>query len=198
MSYTSPYARKVRVFIRELDMEDAVDEVPVNALDDPDELVSVNPISKVPALVTDDGQSIHDSRVILAYLAGQKDAGELYPAPGDPQRWAAMTLAAHIDGILDAAVAWRMETQRQPGERSIYWQGRWRGKIERALDALPAMLAAAPAYRPYAEMLSVIALEYVDYRHTILDWKRGRPELTKLHDDWASRSSMIATQFPAG
>jgi len=198
MSYTSPYARKVRVFVRELGMEGDVDEVPVNALDDPDELVSVNPVSKVPALVADDGQAVHDSRVILAYLASLTDPGDLYPAPADPQRWAAMTLAAHIDGILDAAVAWRMETQRQPGERSIYWQGRWRGKIERALDALPAMLDAAPAYRRYAEMLSVVALEYVDYRHPVLDWKRTRPELTKLHDDWATRSSMVETQFPAG
>lgn len=196
MSYTSPYARKVRVFVRELDLEDAVDEVPVDPLADPDELISVNPVSKIPALITDDGTAVHDSRVILAYLASLKDAGDLYPAPGEPKRWAAMTLAAHIDAILDAAVAWRMETLRQPGERSIYWQGRWRGKIERALDALPAMLAAAPAYRSYAEMLSVIALEYIDYRHPVLDWKRTRPELTKLHDEWASRSSMVETQFP--
>lgn len=198
MSYTSPYARKVRVFVRELDMEDAVDEVPVNALEDPEELISVNPVSKIPALVTGDGQKIHDSRVILAYLASQKDAGDLYPAPADPRRWAAMTLAAQIDAILDAAVAWRMETQRQPGERSIFWQNRWRGKIERALDALPDMLAAAPAYRSYAEMLSVIALEYLDFRHPIIAWRNGRPSLHKLHDDWAARSSMVETQFPAG
>lgn len=177
-------------------MEDAVDEVPVNALDDPDELVSVNPVSKVPALMTDEGLSIHDSRVILGYLASLKDPGDLYPAPGDRHRWAAMTLASHIDGILDAAVAWRMETQRQPGERSIFWQGRWRGKIERALDALPVMLDTAPAYRRYAEMLSVIALEYVDFRHPVLEWKRTRPELTRIHDEWASRSSMVETQFP--
>jgi hypothetical protein len=60
------------------------------------------------------------------------------------------------------------------------------------------MLDAAPAYRRYAEMLSVIALDYLDFRHPILEWKRGRSELTKLHDDWAGRSSMVETQFPAG
>ena len=198
MSYTSPYARKVRVFVRELDIEDIVDEVPVNALDDPEDLIAVNPVSKIPALVTDDGMAVHDSRVILGYLASLRDAGDLYPAAGDSRRWAAMTLAAHIDAILDAAVAWRLETLRQPGERSVFWQGRWRGKIERALDALPAMLDAAPAYRAYAEMLTVVALEYLDFRHPILDWKRTRPELTSLHDAWASKSSMVETQFPAG
>ena len=90
-----------------------------------------------------------------------------------------------------------METVRQPGERSIFWQGRWETQIKRALDALPAMLEEAPAYRPYAEMLSVIALEYLDYRHGRLDWRKGRPELVKLHDEWAAKSSMVETQFPA-
>lgn len=196
MSYTSPYSRKVRVFLRELDLEEDVDEVPVDALSDPDELISVNPASKVPALVTQDGLSVHDSRVILGYLASLKDAGDLYPAPGASDRWAAMTLAAHIDAILDAAVAWRMETQRQPGERSIFWQGRWRGKIERALDALPQMLGETPAFVPYAEMLSVIALEYLDFRHAGMDWRTGREELVALHDKWAAKSSMVETQFP--
>ncbi|MBZ6377272.1 MULTISPECIES: glutathione S-transferase N-terminal domain-containing protein [Pacificimonas] len=195
MSYTSPYARKVRVFVRELDMDHRIDEVPVDALADPDELISVNPVSKIPALEVD-GQSIHDSRVILGYLASVQEAGELYPQPNDPKRWAAMTLASHIDAILDAAVAWRMETQRQPGERSVFWQNRWKGKIERALDALPEMLAGAPAYVPYAEMLSVIALEYLDFRHSMMDWRRGRPALVELHDKWAAKGSMVSTQFP--
>lgn len=197
MSYTSPYSRKVRVFLRELDLEDAVDEVPVDPLSDPDELISVNPTTKVPALETDEGLHVHDSRVILGYLASQKDAGDLYPAPSDPKRWAAMTLAAHIDAILDSAVAWRMEQKRQPGERSIFWQNRWKVQIERALDALPGMLAEAPAYVPYAEMLSVIALEYLDFRHASLDWRRGRQPLIDLHDKWAAKSSMVETQFPA-
>lgn len=198
MSYTSPYSRKVRVLLRELDLEDSVDEVPVDPLSDPDELISVNPASKIPALETDDGLSVHDSRVILGYLASLTDAGDLYPAPNDPKRWAAMTLASHIDAILDAALAWRMEMVRQPGERSIFWQNRWKTQIERALDALPDMLNAAPAYRAYAEMLSVVALEYLDFRHQALDWRRGRPALKDLHDRWAARSSMVETQFPAG
>ncbi|MBV7255718.1 glutathione S-transferase N-terminal domain-containing protein [Pacificimonas sp. WHA3] len=198
MSYTSPYARKVRVFLRELKLEDMIDEVPVDPISDPDELISVNPAAKIPALVTEDGLAVHDSRVILGYLASLKDAGDLYPRPNDPKRWAAMTLAAHIDAILDSALAWRMEQMRQPGERSIFWQGRWQGQIARALDALPERLEQAPAYRPYAEMLSVVALEYLDFRHPSMNWQEGRGELVKLHDDWAARPSMVETQFPKG
>jgi glutathione S-transferase len=197
MSHTSPYARKVRVFGLELGLEAQLDEVPVNALEDPETLVAVNPVSKIPALVTDDGMPIHDSRVILAYLASLVPATDLYPQPNDPQRWPAMTLAAHCDAILDAAVALRMEQVRQPGERSIYWQGRWRAQIERALDALPERLAALPAYRPYAELLTAVALGYLDFRHATLGWRNGRPELAALYERWSKRPSFVATRPPA-
>ena len=197
MSYTSPYARKVRVFALEVGLEDRIDDVPVNALDDPEQLVAVNPVSKVPALLTDDGLSIHDSRVILAYLASLVPPTDLYPQPGDPDRWPAMTLAAHVDAILDASVAWRLEQLRQPGERSIYWQSRWQAQIERALDALPARIAALPKYRSYAELLTAVALDYLDFRHARLDWRKGRPELTAIADAWDKRPSMIATRPPA-
>jgi glutathione S-transferase len=197
MSHTSPYARKVRVFGLELGLEAQLDEVPVTPTDDPEALVAVNPVSKIPALVTDDGMNIHDSRVIIAYLASLVPPTDLYPQPADPQRWPAMTLAAHCDAILDAAVSWRLEQLRQPGERSIYWQGRWRAQIERALDALPARLDTLPAYRPYAELLTAVALGYLDFRHSTLGWRNGRAELAEAYDRWAKRPSMVATRHPA-
>jgi glutathione S-transferase len=194
MSYTSPYARKVRVFARELDIEGRIDEVPVNALDDPEALIAVNPVSKVPALVTDEGVSIHDSRVILAYLANLVPPSDLYPQPADPARWPAMTLAAHCDAILDASVALRLEQMRTPGERSIYWQSRWESQIERALDALPGRIAALPAYRPYAELLTAVALGYLDFRHAGMGWRQGRDELEALYERWAEKPSMVSTK----
>ena len=190
MSHTSPYARKVRVFGLELGLEAQLDEVPVTPTDDPEALVAVNPVSKIPALVTDDGINIHDSRVIIAYLASLVPPTDLYPQPADPQRWQAMTMAAHCDAILDAAVSWRLEQLRQPGERSIYWQGRWKAQIERALDALPA-------YRPYAELLIAVALGYLEFRHPTLGWRNNRPALVELYDRWSKRPSMVATRHPA-
>jgi glutathione S-transferase len=198
MSHTSPYARKVRVFAIELDLEARVDEVPVAPLEDPEALVAVNPVSKIPALVTDDGMHIYDSRVILAYLASLVPPNDLYPQPTDPARWPAMTLAAHCDAILDAAVAWVQEQRRQPGERSVYWQGRWRAQIERALDALPERLDALPVYRPYCELLTAVALGYLDFRHPTLGWRSGREALAGLHDRWSKRPSMVATRPPVG
>ncbi len=196
MSYNSPYARKVRVFLRELDLEDRVDEVAVDPRSNPEELIALNPASKIPALQTDDGLAVHDSRVILSYLGSLKPESSLYPRCDDPMRWPAMTLAAHCESILDAAVAWRQEILRQPGERSVFWQTRWQQQIERALDALPDRIDSLPAYADYARMLTAIALEYLDFRHGNLDWRRNRPALQDLQQQWGARSSMVETRPP--
>lgn len=197
MSHTSPYARKVRVFVREIGFEREVVETPVDPHSQPTELITANPLSKVPVLLTDDGVAIHDSRVIIAYLASLVPPSDLYPNPNDPQRWSAMTLAAHCEAILDIAIAWRLEDTRQPGERSIYWQTRWQNQIARALDALPGRIEALPAYGDYARLLTVVALDYLDFRHGNMDWRRGRPALEALHADWSQRPSMIETR-PVG
>ena len=63
----SPYTRKCRVLVREKWIAD-VEEVMVNALDNPPELLAVNPLGKVPALVTRDGGVLCDSPLICEYL----------------------------------------------------------------------------------------------------------------------------------
>ena len=74
----------------------------------------------------------------------------------------------------------------------------WQAQIERALDALPARIAALPKYRAYAELLTVVALDYLDFRHSRMEWRRGRDELAGLAAAWDKRPSMVATHPPAG
>ena len=56
-SETSPYARKVRLVVREKHLCDRVQELVSNPFDDPPELTAANPLGKVPALVLDNGPS---------------------------------------------------------------------------------------------------------------------------------------------
>src|SRR5688500_155494 len=63
---TSPYSAKVR-------MAAAIAGVPLDAriVDtnaDPEQLVSANPLGKIPTLVLDDGSAIFDSRAITQYM----------------------------------------------------------------------------------------------------------------------------------
>jgi glutathione S-transferase len=52
MSPASPFARKARIIIRELDLVRLVEEIPVNPAAS-DELRKTNPLGKIPALVLD-------------------------------------------------------------------------------------------------------------------------------------------------
>ena len=73
----SPYARKVRVILREknIDFEEIID-VPWNT----DTLtLGVNPLGKIPILLRDDNEPLFDSKVIVQYLDGYKPKPLFYP-----------------------------------------------------------------------------------------------------------------------
>ena len=89
---------------------------PVNAREEPEKIAPVNPLGKVPALITDAGVALYDSPVICEYLDAEFGARKLLPAGGE-RRWAILTMAALADGILDAGILIRVERMR-PADRS--------------------------------------------------------------------------------
>ncbi|WP_335917624.1 glutathione S-transferase N-terminal domain-containing protein [Shewanella chilikensis] len=82
-STASPYARVVRVIARELGL--ALDEKLVNPFDNSDELLSVNPLGKIPCLLLDDGAALFDSEVIARYLDARFGQDRFF---GPQKNWA--------------------------------------------------------------------------------------------------------------
>jgi glutathione S-transferase len=132
----SPYVRKVMVCAHELGLagkiellSTAVSPVETNAT-----LAAENPLMKIPALVTDDGQVLFDSPVICEYLDSLAGGGKVFPAPGNA-RWAALRQQALGDGILDALILCRYEIAARPEEkRHAAWTD---GQMKKAHQALP-------------------------------------------------------------
>jgi len=81
----SPYARRVRVLLRERGLLSRLDEIATAPWDSPAELLAVNPMSKVPALVLDDGTTLTESALIATHLDGMGDAAPLLP--GAAMQW---------------------------------------------------------------------------------------------------------------
>ena len=140
-SYSSPSVRKVRVVMAEkrIDHELIVD----NPFDASSRVPDFNPLGKVPALVMEDGGAVFDSRVIVEYLDTITPVNKLIPPSGrarvEVRCWEALG-----DGICDAAVLARLESQRPEGERSAAWTSRQRDKIDMALSAASRGLAEKP------------------------------------------------------
>jgi glutathione S-transferase len=191
-SPTSPFVRKVRIVIREKGAAHLVTEEVVSALADPASLHAANPLGKVPALALDDGRTLFDSPLICEYLDATLEGPSLLPASGDA-RWQAQRLHAIGDGIADAAVSLTFEKARPEGERSANWMGRWRRAITRSLDLLEAEVASLAGAPTLGSIAVESALGYLDFRHSDLGWREGRPALAAVFEKASGRPAFRET-----
>ena len=196
-SITSPYVRKVRVVMAEkkLDFELVVVDVWGKSA-----LSETNPLGKVPCLLMEGGESLFDSRVIVEYLDTLSPVGKLIPPVGRA-RAEVKTWEALADGLLDAALAARMEaswSERTLEQRSQAWIDRQMEKIHSALRAMSKGLSDKPfcsgIYLSLADICVGCALGYLDFRFPEVNWRTDHPNLHKLHDKLVLRTSFMETQ----
>ncbi len=195
---TSPFVRKVMVVLHEtgqLDDVEVSETVVVPTKLNPD-ILTKNPLAKIPALERDDGPTLYDSRVICAYLDARAKAG-LYPQGA--ARWDLLTLEATADGIMEAAVLMVYEGRVRPEDKQ--WDGwveaQW-GKVDRAVGALnDRWMPYLSGHLDIGQIAVGCALGYLDFRLGDRDWRKDRPALAEWYAGFAERPSMMATVPPA-
>jgi glutathione S-transferase len=193
-SPTSPYVRKVMVTAMELGVDGKIECIDTNPWQYDSDLVRDNPLGKVPALTTDDGEVLYDSPVVCEYLDHVYGQGRLFPSPG-PARWRVLRQQALCDGILDAAVLRRLESQRPVERRSEDWAILQRDAVERGVDALEQDAAGWDAELTIAQISAACALGYLDFRFSGEDWRTGHPTVAQWYEGFAQRPSMQATRL---
>jgi glutathione S-transferase len=197
LSLTSPYARKVRMVAQELGLADLIQEVSTDPWNAQADFLDVNPLSKVPTLVTEKGETLPDSKLIVEYLLSRGRG--LAALPRGAQRWALLRRQQLAEGILDAAVAMRLEQLRPPALFHQGWVERQAAAIGRALDALEPeageLLLEGPVRT--VEIAVGAALGYLDFRHGHLEWRKGRERLASWYFSFAQRPCMRSTEPPA-
>lgn len=198
-SPTSPYVRKVMVILHETGQLGDVEQISTHGtpLAPAEGYADINPLGKVPALITDNGKTIYDSRIICRYLDARSKAG-LY-GTGEAT-WDIQTLEATGEGIIDSALLMTYEMRLRPEAiRFDAWsEGQW-SKIAHALDMLGTRWMTHLNAPLNAGQIAVgCALGYVDLRHADRGWREGRPELAAWYAGFAARPSMMATVPPVG
>ncbi|HET9403501.1 MAG TPA: glutathione S-transferase N-terminal domain-containing protein, partial [Burkholderiales bacterium] len=90
-SSRSPYVRKVMIFAHETGLADRIEKVrTVVALTQPNrDLMRINPLGKIPTLITDEGAVLFDSTFICEYLDSLHGGTRLFPQAPE-QRWQAL------------------------------------------------------------------------------------------------------------
>lgn len=189
----SPFARKVRVLVREKGLLGRVEEINLSPLADPPELHAANPLGKVPALVLADSTVLFDSPVICEYLDTISGSPRLLPKEGE-RRWQLLRVQALADGIMDAAVALVYESRRPEAQRSPDWDRRWRACIHRALVAMSgnASVLAGPLH--LGSIAIACALGYLDFRLPDIDWRGRHRKLVEIYTTLSATPAMQETQ----
>lgn len=190
-SAASPFVRKVVATALHHGIK--LERIPTNPHASTPELLADNPLSKVPALVTDDGMTLPDSPVICEYLDSLGGATKLFPT-GDA-RWPALRLAALADGIMTAAVLRRGQSLMPVEEARMGTIARQKAAVFRTLDLLEA--EGLPATLHIGTLTLVCALGYLDFRFGDEDWRTGRPQLTSFFEAHMA-NPIFAETVPVG
>ena len=185
-SPSSPFGRKVKMATYILGFDDQVTPVLTDTLDPNDSICKVNPLGKIPTL-EDNGKTYYDSRVIMEYLDAKAGGGKIIPASG-AARYEALTRAALMDGILDAAILVIYERRMRPDDKYVESVvERQRGKIIRGLEAIAA---ENPSYSNGAmpdigEIGLACVLDYLDFRKQV-NWRDHAPNLASWLANFAA------------
>ena len=177
-STASPFGRKIKLAAHVLGLIGEISVRPTDTMNPEDEIRTINPLGKIPSLVLG-GTALYDSRVIMEYLDSRVGGGRLIPAAGI-DRYACLTAAAKMDGIIDAALLMVYEGRFRPAEmrvdRFVDWQ---RDKIIRALQSIEPAPYAGGVVPDVADIGLACALDYLDFRK-LLSWRDHAPALA----DW--------------
>lgn len=191
-SPTSPYARKCRVLIIEKSLERKVDFVECVPLEDPAELLAVNPLGKVPALERERAPALIDSPLICEYLDTLSDENWI-PRNGE-SRILVMRQQALADGLMDLTIGRRIEMTRDEGFKWAFWADRWEAGIKRTLAQLDADRGQFERSVDLGALSVAVALCYLDLRFAELDWRGDYPELDAFARRWSERESFKLTE----
>jgi len=196
---TSPFVRKVLVVAHETGQAARVETTflrptPVKA----DATLSQdNPLSKIPALVTDDGVALYDSAVICEYLDSLHAGPRLIP-PAGAARWRTLRLAALADGILEAGIAAFYEQTLRP--EAYRWPDWILGQGEKVKQGLDALEREASAFGDGAgavdlgQIGAAVTIGWLEFRDVFGDIRGGRPVLNAWYERFRARESMKATE----
>ena len=189
-SKRSPYAFKVMVMIAEKGLNCEFEAKATSSV----EVAEVNPLSKIPILIRDDGKGLYDSSVIVDYLDGLALNPKLIPDVFEDRievkRWEAL-----CNGIMDAAIAifYEERVSAEGREKHRYKQQK---KIDAGLATMVKDLGDGDFCHGESFTLADIAcgcaLVCLDFRRSDMDWRQTYPILARQAERMAKRTSFIA------
>jgi glutathione S-transferase len=194
LNKTSPYARLALVTAHETGLAERLEKVWIEPWNDDPELLKVNPASRVPALVTDDGVALIESSCICDYLINLSQRDALMPLP-TPARADTLHRVGLGRAAMDCAFSIVIQRRFNDGAATVLSE-RWLRALPRAAAALdPLMGPRLAAKQPdLGDLVVAVAFSYIEFRLAEIAWRADAPTLAKLVEVMRARPSMAATE----
>jgi len=190
----SPFARKARIALLEKGI--AFETIVDNPWNPDAQAPGFNPLGKIPVLLTDDGHTVFDSKVIIEYLDATRPGTALLPR-NPMSRVAARQIEALADGVCDAVVLIVLERARPPQLQSTDWIVRQVAKVEAGVAQASLALQGAEFFVGEKFSVADIAvgcmLGYLDLRLPEFEWRARQPGLVPFHERMMERTSFRQT-----
>jgi glutathione S-transferase len=196
MATASPFVRKVRLAAAERGLLDQLENVHTNPHERDADLVAANPLSRVPTLVTDDGQVHCDSLAICLFLDTIGDYPPLLP-PASDDRSAMFLRHAWADGATEALVGCRVESLKPEEAARTATIERYKATVGRVFDQFEAIADEIANTLSIDTLALAAVLTYSDFRFAEDDWRAGRPKLAAWLKEFSQRPSMRLTELSA-
>lgn len=194
-SLTSPFVRACRIAAIELGLGSQIELAPtVVRPTEPnrDFGARINPLRRVPALETDEGDIFIDSRVIVEFL-NKAAKGDIVPS-GAAARIACFNRHAVFAGATEALVSAMYERKLRPEAlRWPQWADDQIDKANAALDWAEAQIDADSDHFDLADIALVCLVDYARFRFADQDWLGGRPKLARFIETANKRASVAET-----
>ena len=123
----SPFGRKVKMTLAIKHLKDQIEVVTVDTNKGDASLNAANALGRIPTLLLDTGEALHDSHVICEYLDSIGTGPVLVPRAG-PERWRTLTMASLGDGLIEQALLQVYEGRFRPENMRVdSWVQRLQG-----------------------------------------------------------------------
>jgi glutathione S-transferase len=156
------------------------------------DMMRMNPLGRIPALVTDNGELLYDSVVICEYLDAHYGGNRLFPRD-ESRRWDALRRHALANGMLEILVQWRSERSRPSSQQSSDTLRAFESKVTSALSAADAQAATSTSAVDIGHVTLGVVLGYLDFRYADIDWRARHPRLAHWFESFEARASMKNT-----
>ncbi|MFV0295050.1 MAG: glutathione S-transferase family protein [Hyphomicrobiaceae bacterium] len=196
VTWTSPYARVVRMAVLEKALQARIEVVEARTRTQDSAYYALNPSGRVPYLVRDDSVGIEDSSVIVAYLDQLAPEPRLV-TPWQAANWSYGRLEAYARSMTDGISVWVREMRRPEGERSPTILAHELARAERLADFWEREIGHALMQGDInlAQLLLLAGLDFAAH-WDMGQYAQARPRLAAWLARMHARDAVLATAPP--